>query len=56
MSLEIIKSQWIENANLKAYYRFENGALTTDSSVSGGQTSEYYHLTAAEHAALLLLI
>lgn len=34
-SQEINSTSWLTNANLKAYYRFESGALTTDSSGEG---------------------
>lgn len=38
---ELIKTILKDNANLKAYYRFESGALTTDSSGNGRTLSAY---------------
>jgi len=35
MNAELLKTVLKDNANLKAYYRFESGALTTDSSGQG---------------------
>lgn len=35
MSIELINHSLYDDANLKAYYRFESGALTTDSSGEG---------------------
>lgn len=35
MSAELATTQIVSNANLKAYYRFESGALTTDTSGEG---------------------